>query len=148
MPTLDPVSRLRHIPVAAVLLLTALGGCGGSGICPAQGKVVYKDGSPIQPLVGGTVVFQPLDPAIRTGARGIIQEDGSFKLGTFKNDDGAAPGRYRAFLTPPAPGAAALRKGNVPRLVQPRYQSSTDSPLEYVVSAGDKNDYTITVERP
>src|SRR5262249_27436663 len=102
----------------------------------------------IKPLVGGTVVFQPLDVTVRTSARGIIQEDGTFKLGTHKDDDGVAPGRYKAFLTPPAARAAALEKKTVPRILKKHFQSSTDSPIELVVSAGGPNEFTLTVERP
>jgi hypothetical protein len=129
----------------AALVLCGAAGCGG--LTSVEGKVVFKDGSSVKPLAGGLVVFEPLAGAGKTAARGAIQEDGSFKLGTHREDDGAAPGKYRVHVTPPAPTVAQLRKGNPPRVIHPRYQKSDASPLEFTVTSG-KNEFTVAVERP
>src|SRR5262245_13341051 len=88
---------------AAVLALASAPGCGGNRTYPVQGRVVFKDGADIRPLVGGLVVFEPLDPGGKDSARGEILPDGTFRLGTYKEADGAPPGRYRALVTPPTP---------------------------------------------
>jgi hypothetical protein len=133
------------VPVVAFLAGTAVG-CGGV-THPVQGKVVFKDGSSITPLVGGLVVFMPADGTKTATARGTIQDDGSFRLSTARDGDGAAPGLYRAVITPPAPSVADLRKHQPPRVLHPRYQTAGKSPLVFTVESGS-NDFTLAVDRP
>lgn len=139
--------RIPRFPLrcrGALLLAAALlagPGC-GSGLSPVRGRVVFKGTG--QPLTAGLVVFEPLDPAEKVSARGEIREDGTFRLGTRKDDDGAPPGRYRVLLVPPEPP-------NPDRRPRPpfhrRYEQFHTSPLEYTVGRG-ANDFTIEVEKP
>ena len=74
--------------MAATVLVAAIG-CGNSGVVPTTG-MIRSEG---QALSGGKVIFTPvgqLRPAV-----GEIESDGSFVLRTFKEDDGAMPGKYR-----------------------------------------------------
>jgi hypothetical protein len=131
---------------ASVLALTSAAGCGGSRTFPAQGRVVFKDGADIHPLAGGLVVFEPLDPGAKDSARGEIRPDGTFRLGTYKEADGAPPGRYRALVSPPPlPPTEEGRPGRP--AIHPRYQSVASSPLEFDVARGP-NQFTLTVEKP
>ena len=57
--------------VGAVFLLIATG-C-GSGVQPVKGNVAYPDGTPLEG--GGQVTFEPIDPEMKTSARGIIKGD-------------------------------------------------------------------------
>ena len=72
------------------LLLLGLGGCGGSNE-QLSGKVTFEDGKPLEL---GTVSF------LREGflARGDIQPDGSYTVGSISSDDGLPPGEYRVFI--------------------------------------------------
>src|SRR5438445_7464967 len=81
--------------VALALFSALLSGC-GNGVYPVEGKVVWKDGSPAKELEGSHVVFDL--PEQKTGARGIIQADGSFHLTTHKPNDGALPGDYKVLI--------------------------------------------------
>ncbi|MBR4750307.1 MAG: hypothetical protein IKX88_00755 [Thermoguttaceae bacterium] len=82
------VSKL--LALFSVLLLVACVGCGGRS--QVHGKVVFSDGSP---LTYGTLVFTN-DSTI---CKGDIQDDGTFKMRTFKPGDGVPPGTYKVYLT-------------------------------------------------
>lgn len=66
-----------------------LPGCGGGQpVAPVEGKVTYKG----VPLKFGSVTFQP---EIGPRALGLIQPDGTFRLSTHGNSDGAIVGTHR-----------------------------------------------------
>ena len=58
---------------------------------PVQGKVTYKG----EPVPKGTITFQPDQgqPSVAD-----IQPDGTYRLSTFKEGDGAVAGHYRVFV--------------------------------------------------
>jgi hypothetical protein len=68
---------------------------------PVTGKVVY-DG---QPAAGVVVTLLPIDapmvPQIPHNPRAVTKDDGSFTIGTFREDDGAPEGGYQIVLTWP-----------------------------------------------
>jgi hypothetical protein len=76
-----------------LLLVLSLGlaGCGGPGKPVKVEGVVTLDGKPFS---GATVTFVPAGGNGRT-ANGLSEVDGSFRLTTFKPDDGALPGEYK-----------------------------------------------------
>src|SRR5262245_4436516 len=74
-------------------LALAGGGCGGSGTVKVRGTVTL-DG---KPLSGAMVTFVPAEEKGRA-ASGATQADGSFRLTTFKPDDGALPGDYKVMV--------------------------------------------------
>ena len=110
-------------------------GCGGSGFATVTGKVVFPDKTP---LSKGNVVFSPADSGTMS-AQGVIQEDGSFRLGTRTASDGAPPGKYRVAIEPYEDKAGPV--------IDRRFEDPKLSGLEYTVVAGS-NDFTITVDRP
>jgi hypothetical protein len=143
MSYLRPISR-RWIPITLTLLtLAGAFGCGGRKLYPVQGRVLFPDGTP---LTGGWVVFEPVEPAADVSVRGRIQTDGSFRLGTFRDDDGALVGRYRALVVPPLPPKLDERHPPPPP-IHARFRSFDTSALEFVVTPGP-NEFTIRVERP
>jgi hypothetical protein len=82
----------------ALICLGACGGCGSSEgaratLLPVKGKVTYKG----KPLTQGIVKFEPEGYGRR--ATGKLQADGTFVLGTFKEDDGAVAGSHQVFIT-------------------------------------------------
>ena len=83
-----PISRV--VGVATLALVVA--GCGG--LYPVSGTVTLEDGTP---LTKGLVVFESADG--NSMARGPIQSDGSFKLGSNQPGDGVRPGKYRALIS-------------------------------------------------
>ncbi len=98
--------------VSSLLLCLASMGCSNSGptppdpkrVIPAHGSVTLN-GEPVQ---GVSVVFhrtQPEKPGdIPTLSSGLTQEDGSFKVKTYGQNDGIPPGDYSiAFKKPIRP---------------------------------------------
>jgi hypothetical protein len=104
------MSRTR--PEFAFLLATcAFAGCSGGRLAPVTGKVLVNG----QPAGGAVVVFNPAaNPnTMERKPTGFCKADGTFVVGTFKDDDGAAPGEYLVTLSWPgaAPAAKAAPKG-------------------------------------
>lgn len=75
------------IPLLFVLLL--LSGCGNN--VKLRGKVTFADDTP---LTVGTVCFQ--NGAFL--ARGFLQPDGSYVVGSLTEVDGLPPGSYRVYI--------------------------------------------------
>ncbi len=91
----------KYGPLSAALLLTLIiVGCGRSG---TVGKVVGRVTVDGTPLTAGKIQFSPIgnddNPNPGKPAVGRIQEDGSFVLGTFKDNDGAIVGIHRVAIT-------------------------------------------------
>jgi hypothetical protein len=87
------------------VLLAALG-CGGKDRpVPVEG-VVTLDGKPI---AGAAVVFTPEGRGRTASAE--TREDGSFRLTTFKDGDGAIPGNYKVLVTWEEPPDPQFRTG-------------------------------------
>jgi hypothetical protein len=76
--------------VLLLALSLALAGCSRGKAVKVEG-VLTLDG---KPFPGATVVFVPAEGNGRS-ASGLSEEDGSFRLTTFKPDDGALPGEYK-----------------------------------------------------
>jgi len=133
----------RLFRFAGTLLLSAAAGCGGAATYSVEGKVAYKNGTPM--LGGGQVLFEPVDKNSKISARGIIQEDGSFRMGTFGDADGVPEGTYRVAIQPapprninrPPPGWPPIHK---------KYMNYAKSNLEYTVKSGT-NEFNIEVEK-
>ena len=106
----------RALALAAILSgLT--GGCGPSAeshpeTVPVQGKVTYKG----QPVPKGTITFQP---DAGQPATGEIQPDGSYRLGTFGQGDGAVPGHHRVMIIANTADPTKI-PGSSPGYVEPR----------------------------
>lgn len=88
-----PNSNSHALTEAAVCCLVAivLIGCGGEDrypTVPVEGKVLYRGA----PLAFGSVVFYPEKGP---PARGDIGPDGTFRLSTYRQHDGAIVGRHR-----------------------------------------------------
>ncbi len=94
-----------------VLLALGCSACGGGEdqkpVFPVSGQVFVKK----QPAVGALVVFTPVRDADsklwpKGYPRGTVQKDGSFRLTTYKTDDGAPVGEYAVTVVwgKPLPG--------------------------------------------
>jgi hypothetical protein len=133
---------LRNVPllaIAAGALLIA--GCGGNGTYPVQGKVVYQDGSPATDLTGYFISMDLSEKQL--SASGVVQPDGTFKVGTFEDDDGAVPGKYRVALTPPE---APVDMPSPKPVIAKTYGSLASSGLEVEVKP-EPNEVTLQVQK-
>ncbi|NLE39981.1 MAG: hypothetical protein GX621_18340 [Pirellulaceae bacterium] len=84
--------RHRLAPIWAVALLVGLTGCSDRhSVAPVEGKVIYRNA----PLKFGSVSFQP---EVGPRATGRIQPDGTFRLSTYGEHDGAILGRHRVSI--------------------------------------------------
>ena len=83
--------RVALVVIAGCLLT----GCRSDRIqtYPAQGSVLFDDG---QPVKNGTIELESLE--FKTTASGQIREDGTFVLGTYTPNDGAASGKHRVII--------------------------------------------------
>ncbi len=63
-------------------------------LVPVSGKVFFEG----QPADGAVVKLHHTDPAMarRIKPTGIVEPDGTFKIGTYEDEDGAPPGNYKA----------------------------------------------------
>jgi hypothetical protein len=128
--------------VVAVAVIVACGGCGGGNTYPVEGKIVFSDGRPATQLAGGSVQFEAVGKPM--SAQGAIQPDASFRLGTEQPGDGAVEGKHRVVIIPPL---AADMDNPGPPIIDPRFHSFETSGLDVTVKP-EKNDVTLTVERP
>jgi hypothetical protein len=85
--------RTRGVHLVA-LLAVVMTGCGGKGTTPVQG-VVTLEGTPV---AGATVLFMPDSQDEGRPASGFTLPDGTFRLTTYRTDDGALPGPYRVLV--------------------------------------------------
>lgn len=100
-PPLFP-RRIAAYRIWLLILILALGGCGGEYDAPAtipvSGVVTYKG----ERLTKGTVTLQPAadsSNSLKRNALGEIGPDGRFELSTFTKGDGALPGKYSVVVT-------------------------------------------------
>jgi hypothetical protein len=90
------MTERRYAPKRLLLvLLVGLSGCGGQGKPVKVEGVVTLDG---KAFPGATVTFLPAAGSGKS-ASGLSEEDGSFRLTTFKPDDGALPGEYKIIVS-------------------------------------------------
>jgi hypothetical protein len=132
-------------PLRDVVLLLGLvasaSGCGGVRTYPVEGTVVIKGTTtPARELAGYQVQFESEQP--RTSAVGVVEADGTFRLGTKREGDGAVPGKHRVALTPPLETEGKPRPKN---LLADRYRSFETSPLEVTIKP-QANTVTLEVE--
>ena len=89
-------SRVCLIAIALAAVL--LPGCGGPRMAPVKGRVVFNG----QPVKEAAVTFSPAggEGQLETGkpAAGFTDEDGNFRLSTFKNYDGALVGTHNVHV--------------------------------------------------
>lgn len=139
--------------IGAALIGTSSVGCGGPAglpnMVPIRGTVSYEG----KMLTEGTVIFAPTASDGRQ-ARGTIQSDGSFRLTTLKQNDGAQQGEYKIVVIAlePHPGEPPSREeveaagGLIKRgyVVPERYTSAGTTDLTELVN--DNHSGVTTIE--
>lgn len=104
------------------------------------GKVVFKDGSPLE---GGTIIFESTDHPVT--ARATIQMDGSFELGTYEDDDGAVAGKHKVAIAPAMDMTVDRDEVRPPKLIHDRFRDVDSSGLEFEVVEDGTNEFEVTV---
>ena len=110
---------------------------------PVRGTVRFDDGAPVRT---GHVEFESVDH--ETTASGRIEDDGSFVLGTYATDDGAAAGEQRVLVL-----QIIINDGTVTHEkdhgdpVDPRFNRFETSGLAATVEPIELNQIELVVER-
>ncbi|MGL6194072.1 MAG: hypothetical protein ACRC2T_04540 [Thermoguttaceae bacterium] len=121
-----------------IVFITLLTGC--SSQPGVKGKVTFSDDG--SPLTQGIIVFE----ASGNVARGEINKDGTYVIGSVKTKDGLPKGQYKVYITETAQIAAGP---NGPALIRPidaKYENPNTSGLE--VDVQKSITYDIKVDRP
>jgi len=126
---------------AALTLLSLLAGVLGCGSGNAvTGKVTFDDGTPV---TSGTVIAESREGDTGVSARGTIQPDGTYALGTTKPGNGVPAGHYRVLVIPPDLTDKQLQAGEGSAIAS-KWTTFETSKLELDVKKGD-NELNITV---
>lgn len=92
---LRAADEMRPVVWCAVVLAILASGCRGQATYPVEG-VVILDG---KPLAGASVQLVPQGQGRDATAQ--TDEQGRFKVSTFRPGDGALPGTYKVVISPP-----------------------------------------------
>jgi hypothetical protein len=125
------------------ILLFVLLSAGCSDLVKVGGKVVYPDGEPVK---AGIVYFEDSSKSYR----GTIQEDGSFRLGRFKDGDGIPKGKYEAYITGSYDEEFSETSGAITkrtRYIDQRYQVKEQAGLSFEITKSTK-DLSVVVDKP
>jgi hypothetical protein len=121
--------RVSFVLVGALLL--GLPACtGGPRTYPVKGTVRY-DGKPVPK---GTILFTPVQGG--PTATGQINEDGTYRLTTYKPGDGASLGEYRVVIMAMEP-MQGEPPTSPPPIIPDKYSSLALSDLKANVQEGD-----------
>jgi hypothetical protein len=151
---------IRIRPAVAGLVLAAVGltvlGCGtGRPPCfPVTGKVTFQKKTP---AAGALVVFHPTDPAVEKQFGGKpfakVNEDGTFTLTTYSEQDGAPEGEYgvtidwRGKAKDGKPSFSLGEGGAVGQpLLNPKYSNPQQPAFKVTVKKGQPNEFTFEVD--
>jgi len=135
---------MKQLVLLFAIILLVVSGCSGKSI--VKGTVKFSDG---EPLTSGSVFFQ--DAAGMHQFFGVIQEDGSFTLGEFRDGDGIPPGQYTAWVAGVNIDDYGLDENEriwrrVEIIMDRTFESPRTSGLSFDIS-GRNNIIEITVER-
>ncbi len=119
-------------------------GCGSDKVptFPVSGRVQFADGEPVRT---GTIELESIEHG--TSATGTIREDGTFVLGTYTSDDGAAAGKHQVIVVQIiiADGLTRHTKDHG-RAVPPRYADYETSLLSVEVQPQPQNNIVVTLQ--
>lgn len=98
-----PTFRTFRLWIVALIVVVVAGCDSNPRRVPVSGLVTYQDA----PLRWGVIQLDPIDGG--PPGLGEIQSDGTFRVTTFREFDGAVPGSYRvSFLVFPFDGPPAI----------------------------------------
>ena len=144
---------MKQISISLVLLFCALIAVGCGENVKVTGKVSFPDG---EPLSTGQVIFENE----KISGMGKLSADGSYTLGSDKENNGIPPGKYRVFITGAVTygevqersagmfdqrGSQSPLPSSIP-LIHRKFLSAETSGLEVDVKGA--MEYNIDVEKP
>lgn len=132
--------RFHGVPSIAILALSLLVGCGTAKTVPVNGKVQFKDGKDGSSLAGYVISLESTEQNV--SGSGEVQADGTFRISTYGDNDGAVPGKHRVAITPPLPLPDAVPPAP---LIDKKYDSLDTSGLEVDIQPG-ASEVTLEVE--
>lgn len=137
----------------AVILSGLVLGCGSSkpDAVAVTGKVIFRKKTP---AAGAMVVFHPVDPELekRIGGKpvGTVGDDGTFKLTSYTEGDGAPEGEYGVTIdwrkqkeTKMAFGDGGGSSGP---LLNPKYSNPATPFTKVTVKKGEANNFEFDVD--
>lgn len=132
--------RIKFAVLFGIFLILAASGCGK--LKPLGGKVTFSDG---KPLTTGMVVFQ----TATFEARGALDQEGKYEVGSYNNGDGIPKGTYQVFIS----GASKYEMGDDKNvkgmketlLIDPKFTSPEESGLKFIAD-GTVRTFDIVVE--
>ena len=145
--------RQLHLLLIVGILFSATLGCGDGRpqTYPTSGIVRFEDGNPVRM---GFISLLPVEGG--PSARGKLNTNGQFTLGTFENDDGVTEGDHIVIITQPTPpvdpkkartlGQAHQEHANSKYLVSRKYASRETTDLQATISSTEKNFLELTVK--
>ena len=133
--------EVRGMKCALGLILALTVGCSGSQreTAPVEGSVKL-DG---KPLASAIITFYPESGR---SASGVLQENGTYVLGTYSESDGAVPGKHKVAIT--AFNQSAKKpdfdndrpnRSDRQSAIPVRYANPESSGLTFEVKAGETN---------
>jgi len=116
----------------ALALIVSTAGCGAKPDTKATGQVAGKVTFKGQPVPFGTVTFSPIpkdekDRQPGKAATGEVGQDGTFRLNTYVEGDGAVVGRHKVSIGSPDPAKRLPGKGPEALVVEVK---PGDNPIE------------------
>ena len=140
-----PDARRDWCPLAFVACTAVLAvGCSSDRLptYPVTGRVVFQDGSTVR---AGSIELKSREYGVQ--ARGEIGDDGTFRLTTYRDDDGAVEGVHDCVVVQLVMVEELDDfKPSTEGIVDSRFGSYSTSGLECQVSPGEDNFVTLTVD--
>ena len=134
-----------------LLIVSGMAGCGPrrpAATYPVSGKVVFADGAPL--ATGGTILLESIAAGGQPvyNARGAIAADGTFRLSTFDEGDGAVAGKHRVLVQAKRDSDDFVKRGIIPKpIIDRRFERYETSDLQFTVEQGS-NEFKVVVSRP
>jgi hypothetical protein len=138
-PTMINTTRYAFVTCFTLSVLTTalfLTGCGGEKelpVAPVSGKVIFKSETPVNALVVLHAVTKSDAPFAPSGK---VASDGTFKITTYKPNDGAPPGEYVATVVWNKEVTGEGGTGAGPNVLPPKYAKPDTSPFKVSVKPG------------
>lgn len=132
--------RFRTAGAFWAVAMALCSGCGGKyDLHPATGRVLLKDGTPLN---GMRIVFENQQTHI--GSVAISDDEGRFELGTVQSGDGAILGAYRVAVV----DTIAHQKMDRSALrIHPKYENLKTSDLKFEITE-DNHELEMILDRP
>ncbi|MFK7769725.1 MAG: hypothetical protein AB8B55_21130 [Mariniblastus sp.] len=139
------MNRRRYAALAVLLLASAVG-CNSDQLAthPVDGVLKYEDGT--YPMFGNIEFY---NESHKINARGTINRDGTFTVGTYEDSDGAVEGRHQIVIQQITGDSLTEKLSNQIKhdhgaLLDSAYFDYRTSDLECVISPG-RNQVELTV---